>query len=61
MALTQTKALINSVANRTMDEELITETAGLIAKVRASSEGREGVASFLEKRQPGWLPQAPGI
>lgn len=55
-ALTQTKALINTVANRTMDEELITETAGLIAKVRASSEGREGVASFLEKRRPGWLP-----
>ena len=60
-ALTQTKALINTVASRSMDEDLITETAGLIAKVRASSEGREGVASFLEKRQPGWLPQGPGI
>lgn len=54
-ALRQTKALINTVAHRSLDEALITETAGLIAKVRASSEGREGVASFLEKRQPLWM------
>jgi hypothetical protein len=24
--------------------------------VRASSEGREGVAAFLEKRVPAWVP-----
>lgn len=55
MALAQTKALIETVVNRSLDDELISETAGLIAKVRASSEGREGVSSFLEKRKPAWV------
>ena len=53
-ALSQTKALIGRVVGRPLDNELINETAGLIAKVRASSEGREGVSSFLEKRKPTW-------
>ena len=30
-------------------------TAGLIAEIRGSAEGREGIAAFLEKRQPSWL------
>ncbi|MGA3251272.1 MAG: enoyl-CoA hydratase/isomerase family protein, partial [Paraburkholderia sp.] len=33
---------------------LIEDTASRIARVRASAEGREGVASFLEKRAPTW-------
>ncbi len=31
--------------------------AALIARVRASDEGREGVAAFLEKRRPRWAPE----
>lgn len=58
MALAQTKALMKTVVNRALDDELISQTAGLIAQVRASSEGREGMASFLEKRQPAWLKPA---
>jgi methylglutaconyl-CoA hydratase len=58
MALAQTKALMKTVVNRPLDDELISQTAGLIAQVRASSEGREGMASFLEKRQPAWLNDA---
>lgn len=54
MALAQTKALMKSVVNRPLDDELISQTAGLIAQVRASPEGREGMASFLEKRLPAW-------
>jgi methylglutaconyl-CoA hydratase len=54
-ALAQTKALISTVAHRSLDEALVTETAGLIARVRASSEGREGVSSFLEKRRAAWV------
>ena len=29
-------------------------TSELISAIRASEEGREGVAAFLEKRKPGW-------
>jgi methylglutaconyl-CoA hydratase len=36
-------------------EALIDDTARRIADIRVSPEGREGVASFLEKRKPGWL------
>jgi methylglutaconyl-CoA hydratase len=54
MALAQTKALMKSVVNRPLDDPLISQTAGWIAQVRASPEGREGMASFLEKRLPTW-------
>jgi methylglutaconyl-CoA hydratase len=37
-----------------IDEDLMKETARRIAKRRASSEGREGLAAFLEKRTPEW-------
>jgi methylglutaconyl-CoA hydratase len=48
------KQLVQDIAGRELDEALIEDTAGRIARVRASAEGREGVASFLEKRQPAW-------
>jgi len=31
------------------------DTARLLAEVRASGEGREGLAAFIEKRKPEWL------
>jgi methylglutaconyl-CoA hydratase len=37
-----------------IDEPLRAETARRIADIRASDEGREGVASFLGKRAPNW-------
>ena len=33
-------------------------TADLIARVRSSDEGREGIRAFLEKRKPRWLTEA---
>jgi methylglutaconyl-CoA hydratase len=48
------KDLVFSVAGRHPDEALIEETAGRIAELRASEEGREGIAAFLEKRRPNW-------
>ncbi len=53
-AVYQSKALINFVANEPISEDLIRETAQRIADIRASSEGKEGVGAFLEKRPPQW-------
>ncbi|HZP88020.1 MAG TPA: enoyl-CoA hydratase/isomerase family protein [Burkholderiales bacterium] len=49
------KHLIGSVVNRPIDRRLVEETAERIARIRVTPEGREGVAAFLEKRQPGWV------
>jgi methylglutaconyl-CoA hydratase len=48
------KQLVQDVAGRMLNEALIEDTAVRIARVRAGAEGREGVASFLEKRAPAW-------
>jgi len=49
------KRLVQDVAERAIDEALIAATVEGIAEIRASDEGREGVASFLQKRKPAWL------
>ncbi|HEV7832331.1 MAG TPA: enoyl-CoA hydratase/isomerase family protein, partial [Caballeronia sp.] len=43
------------LADKSIDETLISDTADRIARIRASDEGREGVRSFLEKSKPSWL------
>jgi methylglutaconyl-CoA hydratase len=55
-AQTEAKALIRAVAGRPIDDAVIADTAARIARVRASPQGREGVAAFLEKRAPAWVP-----
>ena len=52
------KALIRGVAHRPIDGDVIAGTAEHIAAVRASPEGKEGVAAFLGKRRPSWLDRA---
>jgi methylglutaconyl-CoA hydratase len=56
-ALGECKALIKAVANRPISQEVVIDTAQRIARVRASDEGREGMAAFLEKRKPNWVPK----
>jgi methylglutaconyl-CoA hydratase len=48
------KRLIADIADRPVDDALEALTARSIADARASSEGREGIAAFLEKRRPAW-------
>jgi methylglutaconyl-CoA hydratase len=48
------KDLVRDVAGRPIDDALKADTARRIAEIRASPEGREGIASFLEKRKPAW-------
>jgi len=48
------KALIRAVAGRKPDDALVEETAKHIAEIRGSPEGKEGIASFLEKRKAAW-------
>jgi methylglutaconyl-CoA hydratase len=53
-ALAAAKALVRAV-DQSPDAAIIEDTAKRIAGIRASAEGKEGVASFLEKRKPGWV------
>ena len=54
-AVREAKALVRDIAGLPIDDVLLADTAGRIAAIRASDEGREGVAAFLEKRKPSWL------
>src|SRR4051812_13804985 len=49
------KDLVHDVVGRPIDDELKGDTARRIAVIRASEEGKEGIASFLEKRKPKWV------
>ena len=54
-AIAEAKQLIAAVANEAIDDTLVNDTANRIARVRASAEGREGIAAFLEKRRASWV------
>ncbi|MET0517609.1 MAG: enoyl-CoA hydratase-related protein, partial [Burkholderiaceae bacterium] len=49
------KKLVQDVAHAGITPALRDDTARRIADIRASAEGREGVASFLNKGRPSWL------
>lgn len=48
------KRLVQDLAGREITPALREDTARRIADIRASAEGREGVQSFLGKRDPAW-------
>lgn len=54
-ALRACKRLVLDVAEREINAQLIAATVEGIADIRASSEGKEGVQAFLQKRKPAWL------
>lgn len=58
LALAHSKAWIEKVAASPIDSTLVAQSAALIAGLRASAEGRAGIAAFLEKRDTPWLAEA---
>ena len=54
VALSACKQLIHRV-DASINPELRDYTTSLIAQLRVSPEGQEGLAAFLEKRPAGWL------
>ena len=55
-AVTSCKQLVQRVAGQEISPALVAMTVQAIADSRTSAHGREGVQSFLQKRQPGWSP-----
>lgn len=53
----EAKCLIRAVNHREIDKNILDETAGDIARLRTSDEGKEGIGAFLEKRKPNWVAQ----
>ncbi|NTV68510.1 MAG: enoyl-CoA hydratase/isomerase family protein [Azonexaceae bacterium] len=49
------KDLIRAVSGRPINDTLVEDTAHRIAHLRATPEAREGIAAFLDKRQPNWI------
>lgn len=53
-AVARTKQLLRDITGQAITPTLRASTAHLIAEVRASDDGREGVQAFLGKRKPRW-------
>jgi methylglutaconyl-CoA hydratase len=56
-AVTEAKRLVRDIAFRPIDDALVADTAERIAQSRQSPDGREGIASFLEKRKARWVTE----
>ena len=53
-AVADSKALVRDVSGVFIDKDLSHDTSKRIAARRASEEGKEGIAAFLDKRPPSW-------
>ncbi len=54
-AMAHCKHLLFNIANKESLDSALDSTARMIADIRASEEGQEGMAAFLEKRKPAWV------
>jgi methylglutaconyl-CoA hydratase len=59
-AIAACKDLLRALDGRAIDDALMEDTAHRIADIRASAEGREGIQSFLERRDPWWRGSETG-
>ena len=58
-ALTSAKSLLTLIQNTSIDEANQNYTSELIAKLRVSKEGQQGITAFLEKTTPPWITNKP--
>lgn len=54
LAVRQAKQLVHDVAGHPITPALVEGTCELIARIRTSEEGQEGLGAFLEKRAANW-------
>lgn len=54
-AMSHCKNLLFDLCNDWSLDEAVEKTAKIIADIRQSPEGQEGMAAFLEKRKPSWI------
>ena len=54
VAAASAKALVRRVAGQNDRDRLDADNAALIARLRVSDEGQEGLGAFLDKRKPRW-------
>ena len=52
------KSLVQEIAGAPLDGAIHDRTASVLARQRASAEGRAGVQAFLQKRKPPWARPA---
>lgn len=57
-AMRAAKQLVHTANPLQIDTPLTEYTVGVIADLRASDEGREGLRAFLEKNAPAWVTKA---
>ena len=54
-AVAAAKQLVFAVSGKVIDSKLIEHTCQVIAGIRVSAQGQEGLSAFLDKRKPNWL------
>jgi len=55
LAVKEAKALVRRIAHAADAQALDSANAELIAHLRVSAEGQEGLGAFLDKRKPAWI------
>jgi methylglutaconyl-CoA hydratase len=54
VAVREAKRLVRNVQGNFDFDSLVESTSDLLARLRVSPEGHEGVSAFLERRKPAW-------
>ena len=54
-AVKAAKKLVSHVSEKAITKALIDHTCEVIASIRVSQQGQEGLNAFLDKRKPNWL------